>query len=126
MERHRPRSIPIKEDLLYSRHWATLHRPTRPGFLYGLLGPLVSQKHLMRLSPLCPTRFNQVDSASSNSKVLLVQPAYLQKEHFTRFLLGVRGSCGKGDMVLSRCDNATHPRCKGPGDCRLLLQPVRN
>src|ERR1700733_6023570 len=132
MERHRPLSIPIKEDLLYSRHWAAPHKPTkpglppRPGFLYGLLRPLVSQKHLMRLSPLCPTRFNQADSASSNNKVLFVQPVCLQKEHFTRFLLGVRGSRGKGDMVPSRCDNATHPRCKGPGDCRLLLQPVRN
>jgi hypothetical protein len=129
MERHRPLSIPIKEDLLYLGTGAAPHKPTkpglppRPGFLYGSLRPLVSQKHLMRLSPLCPTRFNQVDSASSNNKVLFVQP---QKEHFTRFLLGVRGSCGKGDMVLSRCDIATHPRCKGPGDCRLLLQPVRN
>ena len=43
MERHRPRSIPIKEDLLYSRHWAAPHKPTkpglppRPGFLYGLV-----------------------------------------------------------------------------------------
>src|SRR2546421_11356567 len=39
-ERHTPRSIPIKEDLLYSRHEAAPHRPTRPGILYGLLGPL--------------------------------------------------------------------------------------
>jgi hypothetical protein len=41
MERHRPRSIPIKEDLLYSRHWAAPHRPTpQARLLYGLLGPL--------------------------------------------------------------------------------------
>jgi hypothetical protein len=28
------RSIPIKEDLLYSGHWAAPHRPTPPGLTW--------------------------------------------------------------------------------------------
>jgi len=64
-ERHRPRSIPIREDLLYSRPLgratqAYQSRPTpsawpclyaRPGFLYGLLGPLAAVLCVLAESP---------------------------------------------------------------------------